>query len=218
MNSRYSLMGDYARYPFALVLSQTMTEATLGKRPQSLGLQVHRPLKVVSMKSSATLRDAIDVSFESGESICAKYVVGADGSRSTVRNLMGIRFSDPVSTKTEKEVTSLTYIALADVTLKGSPDVGGIVGGCRGRGNILGVVPYRSRPAATDTKHTRPLYRILVFPQMIHFRTHIRHENICKQWWTRYDPFSTALPTLRSMISCGLLGSAIVLLLLTNIM
>jgi 2-polyprenyl-6-methoxyphenol hydroxylase-like FAD-dependent oxidoreductase len=83
-------MGDYTRYPFALIISQAMTEVNLGKRLESLGVQVHRPLKVVSMKPSSASKDAVDVLFESGESIQAKYVVGADGSRSTVSASLGL--------------------------------------------------------------------------------------------------------------------------------
>lgn len=160
MKSGLSLIGDCTRYPFALILSQAMTEANLGKRLQSLGLEVHRPLKVISMKPSIASRDAVDVSFESGESIRAKYIVGADGSRSTIRTLTGIRFADPVSQKTEEEITNLTYMALADVTFKGDPDLRGNVAGYWGRGNVLGVVPYSFHSAAPDTKQTRPTYRI----------------------------------------------------------
>lgn len=70
------------RFPYALLISQSETERTLEERLNGMGVTVHRPYKLVGMTK---LPDGIKVTFESGEEIQARYVVGADGARSMVR-------------------------------------------------------------------------------------------------------------------------------------
>jgi 2-polyprenyl-6-methoxyphenol hydroxylase-like FAD-dependent oxidoreductase len=51
---------------------------------EQLGIKVLRPLKVASLKPSQGTEHMLDVQFESGEVIQAKYVIGADGAHSVV--------------------------------------------------------------------------------------------------------------------------------------
>lgn len=88
ISSDFSSLSAYTRYPFALVLPQNKTEATLGKKLQSLGVDVFRPLRVVGMKTNPHEPDTLDVSFETGEVIQTTYVIGADGARSTVSKVV----------------------------------------------------------------------------------------------------------------------------------
>ena len=74
----------YTRYPFSLIIPQHVTERILGEKLSAMGVRIHRLCKVVGMRGNDQDRRTIDVSFEAGEVVRAKYVVGADGSRSPV--------------------------------------------------------------------------------------------------------------------------------------
>jgi 2-polyprenyl-6-methoxyphenol hydroxylase-like FAD-dependent oxidoreductase len=77
-------------FPYALLVSQAVTEAVLLQRLEELGGQVRRPCDVVHVdqdESGAT------VSFAGGERVRAAFVVGADGVHSTVREQAKIGLS-----------------------------------------------------------------------------------------------------------------------------
>jgi len=78
------------RYPYTLMLSQAVTESVLLERFRELGGQVLRPRSLTDLTqdeagATATLDD--------GSLVRARYVVGADGMHSTVRERAGIAFS-----------------------------------------------------------------------------------------------------------------------------
>ncbi|WP_331716728.1 FAD-dependent monooxygenase [Micromonospora inositola] len=78
-----------SRYPYALMVSQSETEAVLAERLTALGGRVLRPYEMTGL----TLDDAgATVGFAGGATGRARWVVGADGMRSTVRELAGIGF------------------------------------------------------------------------------------------------------------------------------
>lgn len=79
----YDSLKPYTRFPFVLVVSQAETEKKLRHRFESLGRKIFRPYRAVGLKASEK-RDGVDVLFESGETINAKYVLGADGAKSVV--------------------------------------------------------------------------------------------------------------------------------------
>jgi 2-polyprenyl-6-methoxyphenol hydroxylase-like FAD-dependent oxidoreductase len=78
-----------ARFPFALMVSQAVTEAVLLDRLTWLRGRVLRPYTAIDV-------DAVDggaiVTFADGQTIRARYVVGADGMHSMVRQYAGIGF------------------------------------------------------------------------------------------------------------------------------
>lgn len=77
------------RYPYTLMLPQCDTEQVLLERLRALGGNVQRPRTLVALAqdgASATAR------FEDGQCIRARYIVGADGMHSAVRELSGIGF------------------------------------------------------------------------------------------------------------------------------
>jgi len=94
-------------YPYTLMISQADTEAFLLKRLEALGGKVIRPATVASVTQHDT---HATVTFDDGQQIRARYVVGADGMHSTVREAARIPFSG--STYAESFV-------LADVRLAG---------------------------------------------------------------------------------------------------
>jgi 2-polyprenyl-6-methoxyphenol hydroxylase-like FAD-dependent oxidoreductase len=106
----------YTRHPYVLVIPQSVTERTLEKKLASFGVNIHRPLKVVGLSRNVENPQLSDVTFEDGRKITTKYVIGADGARSVVRNLAGIRFSDPTTVEEETN-NNLAQMIIADVTL-----------------------------------------------------------------------------------------------------
>ncbi|MEU0791608.1 FAD-dependent monooxygenase [Amycolatopsis sp. NPDC005961] len=76
-------------YPYTLMVPQDRTEAVLLARLRELGGDVHRPYEVTAVAGDDT---GVTVT-TTGGTVRAKYVVGADGMRSTVREQAGIGFT-----------------------------------------------------------------------------------------------------------------------------
>jgi 2-polyprenyl-6-methoxyphenol hydroxylase-like FAD-dependent oxidoreductase len=94
-------------YPYSLMVPQATTERLLLDRLTELGGTVIRPKVVTSVAQDA---DGVTAVFEDGDVIRARYVVGADGIHSTVREQAGIGFEGGVYQES---------FALADVRLRG---------------------------------------------------------------------------------------------------
>jgi 2-polyprenyl-6-methoxyphenol hydroxylase-like FAD-dependent oxidoreductase len=77
------------KYPYSLTISQADTERVLLDRLVELGGEVLRPKTLTALAQHA---DGVTASFDDGDAITARYVVGADGMRSTVREHAGIGF------------------------------------------------------------------------------------------------------------------------------
>ena len=76
-------------FPYALMVSQAVTEQVLLERLTELGGHVRRPLTLVDLVQDDTGVTAIT---EDGTEFRARYLVGADGMHSTVRDKAGIGF------------------------------------------------------------------------------------------------------------------------------
>ena len=76
-------------YPFTLLTPQSTTERLLLDRVRELGGDVQRGRNLSTVTQDAS---GISASFTDGDSIRARYVVGADGMHSTVRAAAGIGF------------------------------------------------------------------------------------------------------------------------------
>jgi 2-polyprenyl-6-methoxyphenol hydroxylase-like FAD-dependent oxidoreductase len=94
------------RFPYALMVPQSTTEAVLHDRLVAAGGRVERGYEAVGLSGGT-------VTFANGESVTARYVVAADGMHSTVRGLAGIGFGDPSS--------GGESFTLADVKVDGGP-------------------------------------------------------------------------------------------------
>ena len=81
----FERLTPYTRHPYGLIVPQTYTEHILGQKLAGFGVTIHRPYRVVGMKPNSMDAKLADVTFEDGQVITAKYVVAADGARSTVR-------------------------------------------------------------------------------------------------------------------------------------
>lgn len=101
------------KYPYATLISQSETEEVLQKRLEDLGLNVLRPYSVSDIKESA---NGIQVTFNDGSVTTTRYLIGADGSRSTVRRLARIPFRDP---KTGAELAAYSGNTTVEPVKKG---------------------------------------------------------------------------------------------------
>jgi 2-polyprenyl-6-methoxyphenol hydroxylase-like FAD-dependent oxidoreductase len=78
-------------YPYALLVSQAVTEAALLSRVKELGGAVMRPRTATGLRQD---HDGVTVTLADGAQVRARLVVGADGAHSTVRDEARIAFSD----------------------------------------------------------------------------------------------------------------------------
>lgn len=92
--ARIDFAGLPTPYPYTLMLPQPQTEAILSDRLRELGGQAHRPYIATQV---TTTPDGAELTVTGPDrvqhSIRARYVVGADGMHSTVRQEAGIGFT-----------------------------------------------------------------------------------------------------------------------------
>ncbi|BBZ30294.1 pentachlorophenol monooxygenase [Mycolicibacterium madagascariense] len=77
-------------YPFTLLVPQSTTERLLLERVRELGGDVIRPKTLVTVAQDAA---RVTATFDDGDTVSARYLVGADGMHSTVRTQAGIGFT-----------------------------------------------------------------------------------------------------------------------------
>jgi 2-polyprenyl-6-methoxyphenol hydroxylase-like FAD-dependent oxidoreductase len=107
------------RFPFTLALPQARTEELFEQRARSLGAEIRRRHRVTGLTSGGVTAEGPDGPYE----IEARYVVGCDGTRSTVRTAAGIDFPGTDAT---------TWGWLGDVVLDDPPgpvNISGPAGG-----------------------------------------------------------------------------------------
>ncbi|KAF7368200.1 FAD-binding-3 domain-containing protein [Mycena venus] len=166
LSTDFSLLSPYTKFPFALRVPQTETEAGMLEKLDELGIKVWRPFKVVSLKPSQDTEERLfDVQFESGDILKAKYVIGADGAHShcwflnLVRSEAGIAFSD-LNGDEKHDYGNLSQLALGDVSYTSPPqlDTREGVSLTFSNGNFTLFTPF---PADASPDKTRSVYRIV---------------------------------------------------------
>ncbi|WP_377270307.1 FAD-dependent monooxygenase [Peterkaempfera sp. SMS 1(5)a] len=103
-----------SRFPFVLITPQYRTEEVLQRRAEAAGARILRGAEVVALRQD---EDGVELDVRDGDGATAthraRYAVGADGVRSTVRRLLGLPFPG-------RSVVS--SVMLADVRLERAPD------------------------------------------------------------------------------------------------
>jgi 2-polyprenyl-6-methoxyphenol hydroxylase-like FAD-dependent oxidoreductase len=102
-------------YPYSLMVPQSTTEKLLLDRLEELGGSVLRPKTLATISQDS---DGVTAVFDDGDVIRARYAVGADGVRSTVREHAGIGFEGGVYDES---------FTLADVRLSGEVPVDEVI-------------------------------------------------------------------------------------------
>ena len=80
------------RYPFALFIPQSETEKLLSKRMESLGVRAERAVELLELKQDPQLRATLKYPDGRTEEIAPRWLIGADGAHSTVREKLGVPF------------------------------------------------------------------------------------------------------------------------------
>ncbi|MGF0316135.1 rifampin monooxygenase [Nocardia fluminea] len=97
-------------HPYVLAIPQPRTDQLLSEHASALGAQIRRGTEVVGLDRHD---DAVTVELADGTRLRARYLVGCDGGRSTVRRLLGIAFpGEPSRAET----------LLGEMALTASPD------------------------------------------------------------------------------------------------
>ncbi|KAJ6449790.1 FAD/NAD-P-binding domain-containing protein [Mycena sanguinolenta] len=158
LSTDFSLLSPYTKFPFALGIPQTSTEAGMLEKLDQLGIKVWRPFKVVSLKPSESQSaegETFEVRFESDDIITAKYIIGADGAHSVVRDEAGVAFKDPDGDE-KHEYGNLSQLALGDVAFTSPPQLAGVsLTLSNGNFTLFARFPDNASPGKT-----RPTYRI----------------------------------------------------------
>jgi 2-polyprenyl-6-methoxyphenol hydroxylase-like FAD-dependent oxidoreductase len=100
------MSGLPSRYPYMLVAPQYETEGVLLRRARAAGVAFVRPAELTDLVQDP---QGVTATLADGRTIRARYLVGADGHRSTVRRLVGEPFPGRSVVKS---------VMLADVLLK----------------------------------------------------------------------------------------------------
>jgi 2-polyprenyl-6-methoxyphenol hydroxylase-like FAD-dependent oxidoreductase len=78
------------KYPYSLMVSQAVTERVLLQRFVELGGHVLRPRVLADLTQDET---GVSATLDDGTTLAARYLVGADGMHSVVRDRVGIPFT-----------------------------------------------------------------------------------------------------------------------------
>jgi rifampicin monooxygenase len=93
-------------HPYLLGISQPVTDRLLAEHATELGAEIRRGCELVGLSQDD---QGVTAGLADGTELRARYLVGCDGGRSTVRKLLGIGFpGEPVKVETllgEMEVT-----------------------------------------------------------------------------------------------------------------
>ncbi|CAK5266144.1 unnamed protein product [Mycena citricolor] len=157
LTADFSLLADKTKFPYSLLIAQSSTERAMLEKLTQLGIHVFRPLRVVSVKECSDDSGKLEVAFESGEVIKAKYVIGADGAQSVVRHHAGIAFEDPRGDG-PRDFGDLSQMALGDVSFSAplpSTTPHTIFRLANNSTIIIAKIPHGSYPNVT-----KPVYRI----------------------------------------------------------
>ncbi len=138
--ARIDLTHLHSAYPFVAIAPQTNVDRALADYAAAQGADIRRGFEVVALEQdtdgvTVTARPKDDDDPAHRETWRAAYVIGADGARSTVRDLVGAEFPGK---------TILSSVVLADVKLAYGPTDGGLtLGSSR---DLLGfLAPYDRR-------------------------------------------------------------------------
>jgi 2-polyprenyl-6-methoxyphenol hydroxylase-like FAD-dependent oxidoreductase len=111
---------------YALPVPQVRMEQVLAERATGLGVEVRRGHEVLALEQAAD-RVLIDVRGPDGEyRLAARYLVAADGGRSTVRKAGGIDFAGETETRVVNRIGQVSIGAPVAVPGTGELDVPGL--------------------------------------------------------------------------------------------
>ena len=81
-----------SRYPFALFLPQSETEALLNAHMESLGVKTERGVELTSLTQDSGIRATLKHADGRQEEVFPRWLIGCDGAHSVVREMTGTAF------------------------------------------------------------------------------------------------------------------------------
>lgn len=82
-------LNSSTKFPYLLIIPQTVSEGILAEHVRAAGIKVLRPFKTVGLQANRHDNRYTSVLFEGGQTVKARYVIGADGARSAVSGHLG---------------------------------------------------------------------------------------------------------------------------------
>lgn len=116
---------------YVLGIPQPVIDRLLAERAAELGAEIRRGCELVGLSRSA---DGVSVELADGTELRARYLVGCDGGRSTVRKLLGVGFPGEPS-RTDTLVGEMDVAASAE-------EIAAVVGEVRKTHLRFGVGPF----------------------------------------------------------------------------
>ncbi|WP_328581451.1 rifampin monooxygenase [Streptomyces sp. NBC_00370] len=116
---------------YVLGIPQPVIDRLLAERAAELGAEIRRGCQLVGLSRSA---DGVSVELADGTELRARYLVGCDGGRSTVRKLLGVGFPGEPS-RTDTLVGEMDVAASAE-------EIAAVVGEVRKTHLRFGVGPF----------------------------------------------------------------------------
>ncbi|KAF8583589.1 FAD/NAD(P)-binding domain-containing protein [Ramaria rubella] len=115
--SDFTQLRDYTEFPFSVLIPQDEIERIFREKIASEHIPFLRNMRVVGLHQAGK---GADVLFDDGSVVRAQYIVGADGARSTIRQVSGIAFKDPKTgiAYDDTSVPASFCVVLADVFLQ----------------------------------------------------------------------------------------------------
>ncbi|WP_441251111.1 FAD-dependent oxidoreductase [Kitasatospora sp. McL0602] len=187
------LAGLQSRFPFVLITPQSNTERLLQERASKEGVSILRGARLVGLRQDARgvdLEADVDGRLTSHR---ARYAVGADGVRSTVRDLLGIPYPG------ESVISS---VMLADVRLE-RPPTDTLTVGATERGFAF-LVPFGDgwyRVIAWDRNRQLPDSAPVVLSELVDVTRSVLgvdHGLHDPRWMSRFHSDERQVPTYRS--------------------
>jgi 2-polyprenyl-6-methoxyphenol hydroxylase-like FAD-dependent oxidoreductase len=130
---------------YVLQVPQRRLEEVLAERAEELGVEVRRGREVTGLTQDA---DAVHVTLADGETVTARWLVGADGGRGAVRKLAGIDFPGVTS---DDSVSRTAHVSVPASSV--DPTTGGLV-----------IPGYGTVPPFQHTRTERGLIAWAPFP------------------------------------------------------
>ncbi len=190
---RVDLAGLPTRFPFVLVTPQYNTERVLRERAVKAGAELLRGAEVTGLRQDGrgvvlTARTA-----DGERSFRSRYAVGADGVRSSVRDLLGVPFPGEAAVRS---------VMLADVRLEREPDEPLTAGA--GEAGFAFLAPFGDgwyRVIGWSREHQVPDTEPVVLPELADLLREVTgrdHGVLEARWTSRFHSDERQAPSYRS--------------------
>ncbi|KAJ7144355.1 hypothetical protein C8R44DRAFT_657808 [Mycena epipterygia] len=161
---RMTDIAAYTKYAFSLLIPQHKVEHRMREYVLGGGNAIHWGKSVVDVKEVAE-GSQYELRFESGEVMTARYVVAADGSKSFLRSVAGIRFIDPYTKKEAGPGNNDLSFVVADVLFASPLPTNVPRDGLQmmiGAGGVVPTAPLleTDSPGASQSQNTTNLFRL----------------------------------------------------------